>query len=96
MKVLLVGAGGVGSAIASVAAKNDPKGEWLEGMLVSDYNLKRAENVAAGLRDDRFTAEKIDAGSKDEVKRLAHRITSYNVCYTKLLRSCGITAPIIR
>ena len=71
MKVLLVGSGGVGAAIASIAAKNDPKGEWLEQMVVSDYNRARAEEVAAGTGDSRFVAEKIDAGNRDEVKALA-------------------------
>ena len=58
-KVLLVGSGGVGAAIASIAAKNDKKAEWLEEMVVSDYNLNRAKDVAAGLNDDRFVPEQI-------------------------------------
>ena len=73
MKILLVGAGGVGAAIASVASKNDPQAEWLEKMIVSDYNLKRAEEVVKGLNDNRFSPEKVDAGSKDEIKTLAEK-----------------------
>ncbi len=41
MKVLLVGAGGVGEAITSIATKNDPDAEWLEGIIVCDYDLGR-------------------------------------------------------
>ena len=73
MKVLLVGAGGVGAAIASIAAKNDPDGSWLEQMVVSDYNRSRAEEVAAGTGDSRFVAEQIDAGNKDLIKALAEK-----------------------
>ena len=62
MKVLLVGAGGVGSAIASIASKKDPKAEWLEKMVVCDYNADRAKDVAAALKDKRFVSERIDAG----------------------------------
>jgi len=71
MKVLLVGSGGVGTAIASIVSKNDTEGAWLEQMVVCDYNKSRAEDVAAGLKDKRFVAEKIDAGNKDEIKALA-------------------------
>lgn len=45
MKVLLVGVGGVGEAIA-VVARNRP---WLEKMVLADYNLKRAKEVRARL-----------------------------------------------
>ena len=73
MKVLLIGAGGVGAAIASIASKNDPEAGWLEQMVVSDYNLERAKEVAVRTGDARFTAEKIDAGSIAEVKALAEK-----------------------
>ena len=54
MKVLLVGAGGVGGAIASIAANQDRDGEWLEAMIVADYNRARAEEVCRELDDPRF------------------------------------------
>ena len=38
MKVLLIGVGGVGEAIA-VVARDRP---WLEKMVLADYNLERA------------------------------------------------------
>jgi saccharopine dehydrogenase (NAD+, L-lysine-forming) len=41
MKVLLVGVGGVGEAIAVIAAKRP----WLELMVLADYNKARAEEV---------------------------------------------------
>ncbi len=76
MKVLLVGAGGVGEAIVSIAAANDPSAEWLELMVVSDYNSVRADEVVAKVNDKRYVAEKIDAGNKDEIITLAGK---YNI-----------------
>ena len=73
MKVLLIGSGGVGSAIVSIAAKNDPGAEWLEKMVVADYNLERAEKTAAAAGDSRFTAEKIDAGNRDEIMTIVRK-----------------------
>ncbi len=45
MRVLLIGAGGVGEAIVFIAQKNDLKAEWLKKMIVCDYNLNRAIEV---------------------------------------------------
>ena len=42
MKVLLIGVGGVGEAIA-VLAQGRP---WLEKMVLADFNLQRARAVA--------------------------------------------------
>ena len=67
MRVLLVGAGGVGEAIVSIAIMNDPNAEWLEFMLVTDYNLERAQNVANRVGDSRLKVERIDAGDKDQI-----------------------------
>ena len=68
VKVLLVGAGGVGEAIARVAAGR----EWLERMVVADYNTARAEQVvAATQRPEQFSAAHIDASSARAVTDLA-------------------------
>jgi saccharopine dehydrogenase-like NADP-dependent oxidoreductase len=71
MRVLLVGAGGVGEAIVSIATKNDPDAKWLEQMIVCDYNVKRAEQVVSDSNDARLTAERIDAGDKAQIIALA-------------------------
>ena len=61
MQVLLVGAGGVGEAIAAIA-KPRP---WMQRMVLADYNLKRAEEVQRKLGDaDRFPVEFVDAGKQ--------------------------------
>jgi len=70
MKVLLVGVGGVGEAIAQIA-KPRP---WLEQMILADYNLERAREIQAKLGDDqRFPVEFIDAGDQAMTEALARK-----------------------
>ncbi len=70
MKVLLVGVGGVGEAIAQIA-KPRP---WLEQMVLADYNLERAREIQAKLGDDRrFPVEFIDASKQGEIENLARK-----------------------
>ena len=71
MKALVVGTGGVGQSIASIAKRRDPKGEWLEKMVMADYDGKRAADFVAGLKDPRYVAEQVDAGDADAVAALA-------------------------
>ncbi len=73
MRVLLVGAGGVGEAIVSIATKNDPHAEWLTRMIVCDYDINRAKKVVSEASDDRLTAEKADASDKAWVIALARQ-----------------------
>lgn len=73
MKVLLVGVGGVGEAIA-VIAKDRP---WLERMVLADYNLDRAREVHQRLgAGATFAVERIDASKKEQIAELArkHRV----------------------
>ena len=70
MKVLLIGVGGVGEAIA-VVAKDRP---WLEKMVLADYNLKRAKEVRRKLGQPRkFPVEQVDAGDKQQIVALARK-----------------------
>ncbi|MBU1582262.1 MAG: saccharopine dehydrogenase NADP-binding domain-containing protein [Proteobacteria bacterium] len=71
MRVLLVGAGGVGEAIVSIATKNDPNAEWLTCMVVCDYDFTRAKKVVSTINDKRLTAEIIDASDKAQIIALA-------------------------
>jgi len=91
MRVLLVGAGGVGSAAVGIAARRD----FFDRFVVADYNLARAERAVAsvggpavsapgsatgsaeGSADGRFSAVRVDASSATEVERLCreHAIT---------------------
>jgi len=70
MKVLLVGVGGVGEAIA-VMAQHRP---WIKQIVLSDYSLDRANEVQAKLEDrSRFPVEWIDASQPDQVEALARK-----------------------
>jgi saccharopine dehydrogenase (NAD+, L-lysine forming) len=70
MKVLLVGVGGVGEAIAVMAAKRP----WLELMVLADYNKARAEEVQAKVADKkRFPVEFVDARKQDMIEALAKK-----------------------
>ncbi|MFJ9663409.1 saccharopine dehydrogenase family protein [Streptomyces sp. NPDC101219] len=68
MRVLLVGAGGVGTAITRVAARRP----FFERMVVADYDPARAEAAVAALGEsaDRFHAERVDAGDQAQVAGL--------------------------
>ncbi len=70
MKVLLVGVGGVGEALAMIAKPRT----WVEQIVLADYNLLRAKEVQAKLADDkRFPAEKIDARHQEQIVALAKK-----------------------
>ena len=73
MKALVVGTGGVGQSIAAIAKRRDPKGEWLEKMVMADYDGKRAADFVATLKDPRFVAEQVDASDVDAVAALAEK-----------------------
>ena len=64
----MVGSGGVGSAIATVAARR----RFVEHMTVSDIDLRRAERaLPAGAGDGRFSAVTLDASDARAVADLA-------------------------
>lgn len=70
MKVLVIGAGGVGEAIARMAETR----AWVEQMVLADYNLERAKEVQTKLKDlKRFPVEFIDASRQGMVEELARR-----------------------
>lgn len=70
MKVLLVGVGGVGEAIAAIAKPR----AWMEQMVLADYNVKRAKEVQKKLgQKKRFPVEFIDASKKSEIVKLARK-----------------------
>jgi saccharopine dehydrogenase-like NADP-dependent oxidoreductase len=66
MRVLCVGAGGVGSSAALIAARRD----FFESWVVADYDVARAEALVARVGDPRFAAAQVDAGSADAVAAL--------------------------
>jgi saccharopine dehydrogenase-like NADP-dependent oxidoreductase len=70
MRVLLVGVGGVGEAIAAISKPR----EWMELMVLADYNIDRATEVQKKLGDDkRFPVEFIDASKQENIEELAKK-----------------------
>jgi saccharopine dehydrogenase-like NADP-dependent oxidoreductase len=72
VRILLVGAGGVGAAFCSIAARRD----FFEQVVVADYDPARAER-AAPAAGSRFAAARVDASSSAAVAALVreHGIT---------------------
>src|ERR1022692_234381 len=63
MRILLVGAGGVGTAFARIAARRD-----FAELLVADYDLGRTQRAAAS--SDRYLAVQVDATDEHAVTGL--------------------------
>ncbi|MFG1700572.1 saccharopine dehydrogenase family protein [Nonomuraea sp. NPDC049309] len=68
MRILLVGAGGVGTAITRIAARRP----FFDHMVVADYDLPRAKAAVAALGDraGRFTPVRVDAADTRAVADL--------------------------
>ncbi len=73
MRILLIGAGGVGSAFCAIAARRD----FFDGMVVCDYDTTRAQEAAKSVSDPRFSSARVDASSAQSVADLVreHEIT---------------------
>lgn len=70
MKILLVGVGGVGEAIAVMAAEQP----WVERLVLADYNQNRATEVQKRLGDAaRFPVEFIDASRQELIEALGRK-----------------------
>jgi saccharopine dehydrogenase (NAD+, L-lysine forming) len=65
VRALVVGTGGVGGAVAAIAARRD----FFERMVFADLDRSRAEAVCA--RDERFGAAQIDASDATAITELA-------------------------
>jgi saccharopine dehydrogenase (NAD+, L-lysine forming) len=66
MRILILGAGGVGSAAALIAARR----KFPSHVVVADYDLARAEQAVAAVNDDRFTAARLDASDQAAIEAL--------------------------
>ncbi len=74
MKLLLVGAGAVGESILRIMQARDPEGKWLKKVVISDYDLERANEVLTHMHGDpRFIAEAVDARDKQSIVDLIHK-----------------------
>jgi saccharopine dehydrogenase (NAD+, L-lysine forming) len=66
MRLLILGAGGVGSAAALIAARRS----FLSAVVVADYDLTRAERAVAATGDARFAAARLDASDQSAIEAL--------------------------
>ncbi|KAA9130020.1 saccharopine dehydrogenase family protein [Microbacterium caowuchunii] len=73
MRILIIGAGGVGSAAARIAVRRD----FFEALIVADHDPTRPQVLIDELRDDRLSAAQVDAGDAGSVAELIriHRAT---------------------
>lgn len=66
MRIVVVGAGGVGSAAASIAARRD----FFESLVIADIDASRAARAAAKAGDPRITASQVDASDLVDLTQL--------------------------
>jgi saccharopine dehydrogenase-like NADP-dependent oxidoreductase len=66
MRILVIGAGGVGSAFIPTALRRS----FFEHIVVADYDAHRAEAVVARVRDNRVSAAHVDASDPNAVAGL--------------------------
>jgi saccharopine dehydrogenase (NAD+, L-lysine forming) len=67
MRILVVGAGGVGSAVAPIAARRD----FYETIVFADYEETKARRVVERYDDERFVAARVDATDAASVAAVA-------------------------
>jgi saccharopine dehydrogenase (NAD+, L-lysine forming) len=71
MKILVVGAGGVGAAFAAIAQRR----EVFEHVVLADVAIERAQAAVRRLGEaDRFSAERVDASNREELVELIGRV----------------------
>ena len=73
MILLIIGAGGVGTSAAQIIKRAGSEGEWAEKVIISDYNLARAEEVVGQLGGGRFISEIIDARDPASMKAVIEK-----------------------
>ena len=73
MRILVIGAGGVGSAFVPIVARRS----FFEHVFVADYDVSRSRTVVDRAADPRFSAATVDASRSADVAALisAERIT---------------------
>jgi saccharopine dehydrogenase-like NADP-dependent oxidoreductase len=66
MRILVIGAGGVGSAVVPTAIRRD----FFEHLVVADYDDGRAKAVADRAADSRVSSARVDASNRDAIAAL--------------------------
>lgn len=71
MRMMLVGSGAVGESILKILQSRENYREWLEFVLVADYNLDRAKEVIENLKEkENYKEVQVDAKNKNEMIEL--------------------------
>jgi saccharopine dehydrogenase (NAD+, L-lysine-forming) len=92
-KVLILGAGAQGGPCASILARDNDVSE----IVLGDIDVELAKKVSEKIRSDKVTVSKLDAASKDDVKRAAKgadvvinlTLTAYNVNIMEVASESG-------
>jgi saccharopine dehydrogenase (NAD+, L-lysine-forming) len=66
VRALVIGAGGVGRAIANIASRKS----FITSMVVADRTLARAEEAVKRVNDSRFTAAEVNAAELESVREI--------------------------
>ena len=69
MKALVIGAGGVGRAIANIASRRS----FISSMVIADRNFTRAEEAVARVKDARFSAAEVNAAELEDIRALIRK-----------------------
>ena len=84
MKLLIIGAGGVGTSAAKIIERRGAEADWAEKVVVSDYDFERAKKVANEIcGGGKFIPEQINAMDAESIKEVVkkHGITfAMNAC----------------
>jgi saccharopine dehydrogenase-like NADP-dependent oxidoreductase len=89
MRLLILGAGGVGSAAALIAARRP----FPSAVVVADYDLSRAEAAVAAVSDDRFISARVDASDQGAIEEL---LSAHNIDAVLGATDPRFTMPIFR
>jgi saccharopine dehydrogenase-like NADP-dependent oxidoreductase len=75
MRILVIGAGGVGSAVVPTAVRRD----FFEHLVVADYDAARSAAVAERAGDTRVTAARVDASKREAITDLIRGVGATHV-----------------
>jgi saccharopine dehydrogenase-like NADP-dependent oxidoreductase len=70
MRALVIGAGGVGSAIANIASCKS----FITELVIADYDASKAHAVTQKIQDPRFTSVEVDAGDLAALEGLIRKV----------------------
>ena len=70
MRALVIGAGGVGSAIANIASRKS----FITELVIADYDASKAHAVTQKIQDPRFTSVEVDAGDLAALEGLIKKV----------------------